>query len=112
MHSASAFRSTPPRSDGYVSSISAARVIVVLPHRHDLGPRWPTRGTGVLTAVVARFRSPSFTLDAPDGGGGWRVRGFGDLEAVIMDRLWSWDRPSTVRDVVDDLREEREIAYT
>jgi len=29
-----------------------------------------------------------------------------------MDRLWSWDRPSTVRDVVDDLREEREIAYT
>ena len=40
------------------------------------------------------------------------MRGFGDLEAVIMDRLWSWDRPSTVREVVDSLRNEREIAHT
>jgi len=34
------------------------------------------------------------------------------LEAVIMDRLWSWDRPATVRDVVDDLQAGRRIAYT
>jgi predicted transcriptional regulator len=40
------------------------------------------------------------------------VRGFGDLEAVVMDRLWSWGRPATVRDVVDDLQTYREIAYT
>jgi len=40
------------------------------------------------------------------------VRGFGDLEAVIMDRLWSWGVAATVRDVVDDLRRERTIAYT
>ena len=40
------------------------------------------------------------------------VRRFGDLESVIMDRLWSWNRPVTVRDVVDDLHTYREIAYT
>lgn len=40
------------------------------------------------------------------------MRGFGDLEAVIMDRLWAWNAPATVRDVLEDLRAEREIAYT
>jgi predicted transcriptional regulator len=40
------------------------------------------------------------------------VRGFGDLEAVIMDRLWSWNRAVTVRDVVNDLQKHRDIAYT
>ena len=40
------------------------------------------------------------------------MRGFGDLEAVIMDRLWTWDRPVTVREVGDDLQGYREIAYT
>jgi predicted transcriptional regulator len=41
-----------------------------------------------------------------------RVRGFGDLEAVIMDRLWARDVPVTVRDLFEELREERNIAYT
>ena len=41
-----------------------------------------------------------------------RVRGFGDLEAVIMDRLWTRDAPVTVRDLFEELREERNIAYT
>ncbi len=40
------------------------------------------------------------------------MRGFGDLEAVIMDRLWSWKRPVTVREVLEDLRAYRDIAYT
>jgi predicted transcriptional regulator len=40
------------------------------------------------------------------------MRGFGELEATIMDRLWSWDQPATVRDVLDDLRTTRGIAYT
>ena len=40
------------------------------------------------------------------------MRGFGDLEAIVMDRLWSWNRPATVREVVDDLRSYRDIAYT
>src|SRR5258705_12333615 len=29
-----------------------------------------------------------------------------------MDRIWSWNRPVTVRDVVDDLQTYRDIAYT
>lgn len=40
------------------------------------------------------------------------MRGFGDLEAVIMDRLWRWGEPATVRDVLEDIRGERQIAYT
>ncbi|MFF7989131.1 BlaI/MecI/CopY family transcriptional regulator [Kitasatospora xanthocidica] len=40
------------------------------------------------------------------------LRGLGDLEAEIMDRLWSWERPATVREVVDDLRQQRAVAYT
>ena len=32
-----------------------------------------------------------------------RVRGFGELEAVIMDRLWTRNAVSTVRDIFDDL---------
>jgi len=40
------------------------------------------------------------------------MRGFGDLEAVIMDRLWNRSGPTTVRDVFEELRHEREIAYT
>ena len=40
------------------------------------------------------------------------MRRFGELEAVIMDRLWEWGRPTLVREVVDDLRDDRALAYT
>ena len=40
------------------------------------------------------------------------MRQFGELEAVIMDRLWEWGRPALVRDAVDDLGKDRSIAYT
>lgn len=40
------------------------------------------------------------------------VRAFGDLEAVIMDRLWASSRAVTVREVFDQLRTDRTIAYT
>jgi predicted transcriptional regulator len=40
------------------------------------------------------------------------VRGFGDLEAVVMARVWGHDGPVTVRELVDSLQREREIAYT
>ena len=40
------------------------------------------------------------------------MRRLGDLEAEIMDRLWKWDRPATVREVVDDINKDRELAYT
>src|ERR1700677_3545407 len=43
-----------------------------------------------------------------------RIRGFGELEAVIMDRMWSRDSaiPTTVRELFDELATERGIAYT
>jgi len=40
------------------------------------------------------------------------MRQFGELEAVIMDRLWQWGRPALVREVLDDLRDDRPLAYT
>jgi predicted transcriptional regulator len=36
-------------------------------------------------------------------GAGGGVRGFGELEAAIMDRVWSADRPVLVREVHDAL---------
>jgi len=41
-----------------------------------------------------------------------RVRGFGELEAVVMDRLWNRGAVCTVRDIFDELAADRTIAYT
>ena len=40
------------------------------------------------------------------------MKQMGHLEAAVMHRLWDWDRPASVREVVDDLQRERKIAYT
>jgi predicted transcriptional regulator len=40
------------------------------------------------------------------------VRGFGDLETVIMHMVWNHDDPVTVRELFDELKLERAIAYT
>jgi predicted transcriptional regulator len=40
------------------------------------------------------------------------MRRFGELEAVIMDRLWEQGRPMLVREMVENLRGERPLAYT
>jgi predicted transcriptional regulator len=40
------------------------------------------------------------------------MRGFGELEAVIMQRVWDHDRPVTVRELFDELVLQRAIAYT
>lgn len=42
-------------------------------------------------------------------GGG--VRAFGELEAAIMDRVWTAGRPVLVREIRDSLRPERDPAY-
>jgi predicted transcriptional regulator len=39
------------------------------------------------------------------------VRGFGELEAAIMDRVWAAGRPVLVREIHDWLRPGREPAY-
>ncbi|MFE1790126.1 BlaI/MecI/CopY family transcriptional regulator [Streptomyces sp. NPDC059525] len=41
-----------------------------------------------------------------------RVRRLGELEAEIMDRLWQWERPASVREIVDDINRGRKVAYT
>lgn len=40
------------------------------------------------------------------------MRRLGELEAVVMERLWAWDRPTLVREVVEDLHADRRLAYT
>ena len=47
-----------------------------------------------------------------EGGGGVAGRRFGDLEAAVMDRMWSYGRAASVRDVLEDLQRDRSIAYT
>ena len=39
-------------------------------------------------------------------------RGFGDLEATVMDRVWAREDGVTVREVFDELTGTRQIAYT
>lgn len=36
----------------------------------------------------------------------------GDLEDAVMTRVWEWNRPVTVREVLEDLARDRTIAYT
>ena len=48
-------------------------------------------------------------LASGPGGG---VRGFGELESVIMRRVWDHQGPVTVRALFDELTRERDIAYT
>ncbi|WP_116040331.1 BlaI/MecI/CopY family transcriptional regulator [Amycolatopsis palatopharyngis] len=40
------------------------------------------------------------------------MRGFGELETVVMDRVWDNEDRITVRDVFETLKTTREIAYT
>ncbi len=40
------------------------------------------------------------------------MRPFGDLEAVVMDHLWSAGEPLTVRDVLERIVREPPLAYT
>ncbi|GFH39200.1 BlaI/MecI/CopY family transcriptional regulator [Streptomyces pacificus] len=39
-------------------------------------------------------------------------RQLGELEDAVMTRIWQWNRPVTVREVLEDLQRERSIAYT
>jgi predicted transcriptional regulator len=39
-------------------------------------------------------------------------RPLGELEDAVMTRVWKWNRPVTVREVLEDLQRQRSIAYT
>lgn len=40
------------------------------------------------------------------------MRKLGELEAVVMQKMWARDEPASVRDIVDELGGERDLAYT
>jgi predicted transcriptional regulator len=40
------------------------------------------------------------------------VKRFGDLESVVMERIWRLGRPVVVREIFEELKAERTIAYT
>ncbi|MFI6924351.1 BlaI/MecI/CopY family transcriptional regulator [Nonomuraea spiralis] len=40
------------------------------------------------------------------------MRGLGELESTIMDRMWAIKGPASVRDVLEFLQQSRDIAYT
>lgn len=40
------------------------------------------------------------------------VRRLGELEKLVMDRMWSWEHPVAVREVLEDLQRDRSLAYT
>ena len=40
------------------------------------------------------------------------LRPFGELESAVMDRMWAANGPVSVREVLDDLRGDRALAYT
>jgi BlaI family transcriptional regulator, penicillinase repressor len=63
----------------------------------------------MFTARLNRSALLSVLVDMPEHR---RLRPFGELEAVIMDRLWTDGRPMLVRDVVDGLQLQRPLAYT
>ncbi|BBY92180.1 penicillinase repressor [Mycobacterium gallinarum] len=53
-----------------------------------------------------------WTSDRVDAEYDMQQRAFGDLEAVIMDLVWDYDDPVTVRQIFDELSADRQIAYT
>jgi len=40
------------------------------------------------------------------------ARQLGNLEKLVMDRIWSWGHPVAVREMLEDLQRERTLAYT
>jgi predicted transcriptional regulator len=46
------------------------------------------------------------------GGRRKRVPALGELEATVMRAIWARREPVTVRDIVNDLQQERPLAYT
>jgi predicted transcriptional regulator len=79
------------------------------PRRKDISS-WAQRR--VVKDVCAWSLSACDNYAEITGLGGWNVRGLGELEAVIMDMMWSRDDSATVRQIFEDLAASRPIAYT
>lgn len=57
-----------------------------------------------VTSIASRYEISHYGGDVP--------RQLGELEDAVMTRVWQWNRPVTVREVLEDLQQERSIAYT
>src|SRR4051812_13833044 len=80
-----------------------------------VGRRWSSgrTATGACHGTSGSRAAPSVPeSDAAVQTEPVQGRGFGDLEAVVMERVWSADQEVTVREVFADLVTRREIAYT
>ena len=70
------------------------------------------RHRGGFRRIGSRHHGPATSAETVPKGERQTVRPLGELEAVVMQRLWEWDRPASVREVVDSLQTERDVAYT
>src|SRR6201981_329270 len=84
--------------------------------RNEVGHRLGRTGAACrksLASCLNRWSNLCVIVDRAGAGYlGVRMRRVGELEAVIMERLWEWGRPALVREVVDDLHGDRPLAYT
>lgn len=84
----------------------------LLPGRQAL----PSRAPRARLAPKAHVRHVPARSGTPCPGFPTIVRSvprpLGELEDAVMTRVWKWNRPVTVREVLEDLQQERSIAYT
>lgn len=64
------------------------------------------------TIVPSKLASVPLTFAALGEKVGSMVRQLGQLEAVVMQHVWSADGPVAVREVLEGLQRDRSIAYT
>jgi predicted transcriptional regulator len=57
-----------------------------------------------VTSITSHYDIPHYGGNVP--------RQLGELEDAVMTRIWQWNRAVTVREVLEDLQQERSIAYT
>lgn len=69
----------------------------------------------ICAFVGVRLPSPVprlYDSGTDTGNGGALVKGFGELEAAIMDALWRAEGPLVVRQVRETMAYDRDVAYT
>lgn len=77
-------------------------------HRDVLEPGNRRLGVSEGSSTVGRRRSRPVARSSRGGASA----SSGAVEAAVMDRVWAWDRPLLVREVLEGLRRDRGIAYT
>jgi predicted transcriptional regulator len=81
-------------------------------HRSLVDPGFGVDRLSPHTPVYSGLGTEAVAWWAGRERGGVRVRVFGELETVVMARLWALGGHGTVREVLEQIQREREIAYT